>query len=374
MSRKLLDKISAIIAQEAYEANWVAPLLDGLSAFILSASRYLLSPFAGAAGIAEMRAKFYAFRCFRNPDAWTERTHCQLHDWPQCVKASQAHDSYTSIWLLEGCATRLIDSHIRKNRDLPWLADSAAQKEMVAASLLALHTGAGMSLAKFALSRCSAGATMPLLSAVIEEFLAVANERTLPNYRDCMVEPLGLVVRTLYPQWMSLISRLLSASSHEDCALFWHGSGRGLYFSPLQIVPSRRLRYWTLDEAVSDAPADHMRANLISGFFWAMTLVNIRHPEVLPYFLGGRSMEHWKPHATAISDGVSAALLVWHYLTGDTAVIEHFLGHLPSRAQMGLERFWEDQMVSFSRRRFVQANQRLHRDDRIGDIFQFQKP
>ena len=352
----------------------MSPRLQRVAGLVLCALRYLLSPFVGTAGIDEVEAKFYAFGCFRNPNAWTKRVHCQLQEWPSCAKAARAHDPYASIWLLEGLATRLFDSHIRHNLKFPWLTDSRAQEDVISSFLLVLHTGAGMSLAGFTLSKCSAGAPMPSVSAAIEEFLALANEQALPTYRHCMVEPLGLVVRTLYPQWTSLISGLLSATSHEDCALFWHGSGRGLYFSPLQVIPSRRFRHWDLDRAASDAPTDRLRMNLISGFFWAMTLVNIRHPEVVAHFLGGRPVEHWSPDTVAISDGVSAALLVWHHLTGDNTVTDHFLGNVPSRAHEGLRRLWDDQIVSFSRRRLTHGYEPLRHNARIGDVFQFQGP
>lgn len=364
---KLLDKISTILAREAYEANWVSLLSQGLSGSILSASQ---GWFVGVAAAEEIQAKIHAFGCFRNLDAG--ETQHELQDWPKCVKATRAHDPCTSMWLLEGWATRVIDSHFKTNLDLPWLAVSGAGKEMLSASRLALHTGAGMSFARFTLSRWTVNAQEPSLGAVIEEFLEVAGERALPNYRRCLVEPLGLVVRTLYSQLTSPISRLLYARSREDCALFWHGSGRGLYFSPLQMVPSVRLRNWSLDEAVSNAPGVEARANLLSGFFWAMTLVNIRHPEVITYFLGGRPIEHWEPDVAAISDGVSAALLVWHHLTGDHATTEHFLGHVPSDARERLRRFWEDQIVSLSYRRLTHEYDRLRRDDRIADIFRFQ--
>jgi hypothetical protein len=185
------------------------------------------------------------------------------------------------------------------------------------------------------------------------------------------LEALGLVVRSLFPQFILPISNhMVAIASPRAFALFWHGVGRGLYFNPLHLcIP---ISHWSLDEMLSIAPDVDARGNLLSGFFWAMTLVNIRHPEVITYFLGGRPIEHWEPDFAAISDGVSAALLVWHHLTGDNGTTEHFLGHVPSAARERLRRFWEDQIVSLSYRRLTHEYDRLRRDDRIADIFRFQ--
>ena len=370
---KVLEKISSLVAREAYEANWVSPLSQRLSDFALSASRTWLSSIGRAAAIDELRAKIHAFGCFRNPDAWTQGIHFDIRNWAKCVEASHAQDPYTSMWLLEGWATRLVDCHLQTDFKFPWLSLSGAKTERLYASRLVLHTGAGMSFARFTLSQWTAAAAMPSLGAVIQEFLQIASERALPNYRACLVEPFGLVVRNLYPQLIPAISRLLSECSREEFDLFWHGSGRGLYFSPLHLVPGLPLRRWSFYEATSNAPNPIALRNLISGFFWSVTLVNIRQPEVVTRFLGSRSMKDWEVVAQAISDGVSAALLVWHHLTEDNRVTEHFLDHVPCPAPDALRRFWVDQIVSFSRLRLAHEYEHLRRDDRIADVFRYQE-
>ena len=368
---KILQKLSTLIAREAYDSDWVLPLSQRLSEFFTAASRNWIPAIGRDAGIEEMRAKIHAFGCFRNPEAWIQGPQCTLQDWPLFVEASHSFDPYTAIWLKEGWATRLIDRHLRANSEFPCLSISGAQSETLSASRLTLHTGAGMSFAKFTLSKWAATAQMPALGSVIDEFIERSGERALPNYRRCVVEPLGLVVRTLHPHLMAPISRLLSARSDEECASFWHGSGRGLYFDPIHFVPFVPMRRWSLDEAVSSAPGACARANLLSGFFWAMTLVNIQHPEVVIGFLGSMPVEHWRQDASAVADGVSAAILVWHHLTGDHAVAEHFFEHVPSRAPETLRRLWEDQIVSLARRRLADDYQKLRQEDRIADIFRF---
>ncbi len=370
---KIIAIVSSLISREAYEAEWLSPVNHRLADLALSTSRMLCPVQEVSLRITETRNKLHAFRSFRSPESFSREAHRQNFSWGRCLIESKRNDAFTSVWLLEGWSNRIADEYWQTNSNAPSLKDSESTHDPTGRFNLPLHTGAGLSFARRVIARCLASPGTTRIREAADSFVQLALERAVPQYFDCILEALGLVVRNLYPQFIESFSSAMAANSLDAFALFWHGVGRGLYFDPIHLIPGVPMRRWSLDEAVSSAPGNCARANVLSGFFWALTLVNIRHPEVVTSFLGSRPVEQWKRNAAAVSDGVSAALLVWHHLTGDTAITEHFLCHVPSRAHETLRPFWGDQIVALSRRRLTYEYETLRRDDRIADIFRFQE-
>ncbi len=196
--------------------------------------------------------------------------------------------------------------------------------EDIAETRLVLHTGAGIVFARDAIER-SLEQGRHSLGSVIHRFLADVRSYAHPGHHRCLIEALGLVLRNLYPQLLKPTAEIIGADAVEDVMLLWHGSGRGLYFNPSQMVPSRSFRHWVLDQAIADSPDHAARANIISGYFWALTLANFRHPELVWDFIDWLQPSQWEQDRTAILDGICAAVTVWHYLTRDFVASDRFL-------------------------------------------------
>ena len=200
-----------------------------------------------------------------------------------------------------------VAAHLRRLRRLPvftalWVAEGLAYSrspdELDLEALQAgipLHTGMGMRLAREALRDLERGDDRRL-GRLPEE----ARKRSRPGYGRLTFEPLGFVARTLHPGRTSDIDRRLERSAPELRAWLWHGVGRGLYFSPTGDP---------LVQARSAAPDEVGRRNATAGAAWALTLVNLRHPEVVAAFLAG--LDHRAETEHAVVNGITSAALLW---------------------------------------------------------------
>jgi hypothetical protein len=138
------------------------------------------------------------------------------------------------------------------------------------------------------------------------------------------------------------IDRQLSVIDPDIVGYFWHGVGRGLYFLPLNAVPCASSSWRAAEMAQSEAPHALGRLNALAGLVWAVTLVNIRHPEILEAFL--------KQHGNAFSandafaNGVSSALMIWYDMQGDDPYLQAFCDYQSDATAPGLVQLWNSQV------------------------------
>ena len=172
--------------------------------------------------------------------------------------------TYPFLWTAEGLgyAWAAVDP---PRRFLERLPDRAA---------IPLHTGAALFFATRLLEtdRSATG---------LEGWLALWAENALPGYRDLAAEALGLVARNLYPYRVQGLGDWLQWAAPDLAELFWHGVGRGLYFAPTHALPWSGAAGRAFRKACDEPPHEPGRLNATAGLSWALTLVNIRHPEVL---------------------------------------------------------------------------------------------
>jgi hypothetical protein len=112
--------------------------------------------------------------------------------------------------------------------------------------------------------------------------------------------------------------------------LFWHGVGRSLYFVPMNFFTLGGSQERALRAAIDEAPTFEDRRNAVAGFVWAVTLVNIRHPEILRNLL--RICRSIRMPA-AVANGIVSALMVWkHMAPFKEDVLVPYLEALPPMA------------------------------------------
>src|ERR1041385_2498406 len=214
----------------------------------------------------ELRNKIIAYRLFEN---------CED------VDSIARLDPYSRLFAAEGYGYRNVCAALRP--------------EMPAAlSPIAIHAGVGLRLPEQTLERLDAGEDL------LAEFLSTCKQYAWPGYAGIMEESLGLIARTLYPRSIAQLDERLRVMSALSWKRFWHGVGRGIYF-----VTSRN----GIERCMNEPPDETARLNALSGFCFALTLVNLRHPEVFTAFL--RRHDY--------SDGINAALMVWKLSCNETA-------------------------------------------------------
>lgn len=356
----VLNAAASFFARQAHDANWFSGGMQRFSSLALTGTEKIAPSGELHHLAAETRNKFFAYHCFRNPQGFVPNS----GDWATQISACREHGAYTSIWLMEGAAARLTSSRggSVSLRDLVDVPDPIAETKM------ALHTGAATVYARNAVDEGVRSGDRAGLTSAIEKFLESAESLSQPGYRRCTVEAIGLVARNLYPQVFTEISGHLASRSEEDYMLFWHGSGRGLYFNPMHLTPISQFRRWMLDKSLSSAPNAAAVNNVVAGFFWALTLVNIRNPEVVANFLRSLPSSRWKPHAEAIRDGVGSALVVWKHLTREDQLAEAFIEH---QIAGGGARESVEGIVETATARLSSYGDADRRENRIADLYLF---
>ena len=249
----------------------------------------------------------------------------------EAVRRAAAKGPFASVWITEGIGHALAETSPRRG-----LLTSIEAEGIPLEAWIPLHTGMGLSLAGRFLSTADA-------PDALRRFLGLCMDNSLPGYARAAFEGLGFVACNLHSQRVPEIDRQLTRNAPGLVGYFWHGVGRGLYFSPVHAAPGSTGA--ALAVAASEPPHEEGRRNAIAGLAWAVTLVNLRHPEVLEDFL----VSHAQQAASALANGISSAVAVWCDAAGPGEVhLRAFLDHRPGDPAAG--EIWRRLVVEPSRR------------------------
>lgn len=253
-----------------------------------------------------------------------------------------AGDPYTALWVQEGAGYRHAES-----------GPAGPPPEVPIASRLPFHTGMGMAWA----ARLLGPRPLPARE-VVDRFAARCRDGSAPGLAEVAFETLGLVARTLRPTWIPALDEELTGEPRE---LFWHGVGRGLYLAPSHALPWTSVRR-ALSEARRLPPDAVGLRNVLAGLGWAMTLVNVRHPEVVATMLAEIAPEAVRPWGS----GAVGALLLWNVWSGPGALAS-WLGDGPGPA--GRDGSWRRLIAEPVERARADLLPRLLEGEGWGDLF-----
>jgi hypothetical protein len=296
----------------------------------------------------ELGNKLEAFEIFRHAERQARSAGRAL---PLAALVELADDlvPYRRLWRLEGLgyghaeerAAHAAHAAHAANVAEPrgWLAAGAA--ELPAASLIALHCGIGLSLARRLLA-ASARAPAAELRRGLAAYVAGCRELALPGHAAPLLEALGFIARLRLARRAGEVAGELARLDEEAHACFWHGLGRALYFLPRHAPPWPGTPRRLFAAVTREAPAGEERENALAGLAWAVTLVNLRHPRVLEDLLA--SQPPWVAASPGFAHGIGAAVFVWHDCTPRDPYLAAWRRHRPEPAGSGLARRWERQV------------------------------
>lgn len=184
-------------------------------------------------------------------------------------------------------------------------AEAAPAETLPDWALAPWHFGLGLALAVRALPDLARAARRDELDAALAGFTRRALRAAVPGWEEAVLQGLGFAARLVRPR---LIDRLDEAFRPLDPSLrgtFWHGVGRGLYFAPDRALPRQGPAARALQEALDRPPDGEARGHTLAGLGWAITLINLRHPEVLQAFLARHADDF--PADGDFARGVAAA-------------------------------------------------------------------
>jgi hypothetical protein len=148
---------------------------------------------------------------------------------------------------------------------------------------------------------------------------------------------------------------------------FWHGVGRGLYFAPTHALPNSGSHRRAFEKAWREPPDEAGRRNATAGLAWALTLVNLRHPEILA---GALRRSGDIGSAEAFANGVASAAVVWHEIVGRDEHLEAFLAY----RSPDLGGLWSDLVAGPCEEALQDSQLRLRQGFGLADLFRFQPP
>lgn len=243
----------------------------------------------------------------------------------RAVEKAREQGLYRYLWLMEGLGYIRAEAAWRSDGRPSGLLADRVLATVPERSWLPLHTGMGLALARRELPKLGSGRSAGERGDALRRFRELCDENSHPTLRPAVFEALGLVVRNLDPAASSDIDGCLEGDERE---LFWHGTGRGLYFVASHSYPGALARAFA--KARDEAPDALARKNAVAGLAWAFTLVNFRHPGVVSAFVEHETPGWSAADEEALSHGVSSAATLWLAAAGgdlEEPALEAFCSH-----------------------------------------------
>jgi len=289
----------------------------------------------------------------------------------ELVEWASRLDPYRGLWTTEGLGFFYAAHEVKRgNGRTQGLLTSERVPGIPGRCLIPLHTGMGLAFASDIVQDMNRRTDRSEIRRRVEDFLALCESNAAPGYAGAAVESLGLVTRNVRPRLVQVVGEELKAVGGDAVARFWHGYGRGLYFSPLNVLPCTSTVWPSVRIALREPPNALARLNASAGLAWAVTLVNIRDPEVIELFLRRHGRELTEP--SAFADGVRSAAAVWRDWAPESQYL-HALCRYRPRGAASTEQ-WDRYARGPCADDFSELYRSLKRDNLMGELFRVHDP
>jgi hypothetical protein len=292
-------------------------------------------------------------------------------DLPTLVARSYALDPYAALWAVEGLGHDYA-KHFWSPDGPPvhGLLGPDVASGLPAKSLLMLHAGIGLGFAEPLIGALDPIVDRELVEATVRRVVDLCRDNSLRGDVGAAWESLGLYTRSFHPQMLAPVDAALRRVAPQALGYYWRGVGRAYYFLPVNFLPCGRVTWRPFEMAREQSPDDETRRGAWAGIAWAITLVNMRQPEVLARLLIA-------PHGNELAaddafvNGVASSLIMRWDTTPGAPLIEEFLAYRP-RGDRQLARLWEELIVAPAERALNDWYPVLRRREILGEVFRYQ--
>jgi hypothetical protein len=241
--------------------------------------------------------------------------------------------------------------------------------------LTMLHAGIGMSFAQHWLHTVNHLSSPEAIRQALQQIVALCRENSRPGYTGAALESLGLITQNgqfysaMRPDAMvQRVSQELAALDQEAWTYFWHGVGRAHYFLPIHFVPGYGSIWHAVRMLQHAVPNRLAWLNAIAGLSWAITMVNIRQPQIVAHFVQYHGAQLAADDGFA--NGVASALMMRYDTTPEAPFMAPFYQYRPDQAEV--EHLWHS-LVRLPAQVAVQEYYPvLQHHGRLGEIFRYQ--
>jgi hypothetical protein len=295
----------------------------------------------------------------------------------EVVQRASAMEPYPALWAVEGIGHWYGDTFFARDEEPRGLLTVASLRDLPAGSLTMLHAGIGMSFAQHWMKTVDHRSPRADIRHALAQVIALCRENSRPGYEGAALESLGLIAgngqfyREVRPDEMvQLVSRELAHIDPEVFEYFWHGVGRACYFLPIHFLPGYGSIWHAVGMIRQAVPNDRAWLNAIAGLAWGVTMVNIRHPQIvanlLRYYGAQLSVDD------GFANGVASSIMVRYDTTPDAPFITPYYLYQPEPADTQLVQLWQSQVEQPCAVALQEYYPVLKQHHRLGEIFRYQ--
>lgn len=280
-------------------------------------------------------------------------------DLEPALERALGHTPAFRFWALEGLGHDFVKGYLEAGLTPRALLRHAAVRELADGDLAALHGGLGLAVADFIAGGLHRHAGTARFEASLARFVELCRENAAAEtHAEVALEALGLVASVFHAPLRPGLERALPPRPRLS-RLYWHGAGRGAYFSGSQLVPGYGSFARAVEKTAERAPDASSRQDAWSGLGYAFAMVSSEQPAVLA--AGLRDLE---PELEASSDltiglgtGIAGAL-----------AMQRLLGH-PRRAARMLEQAAESMPIGLWTALLAEPDEQLRRQGREHGLY-----
>jgi hypothetical protein len=331
----------------------------------------------GPLTLQELQNKFQVFSLVRNIPATLDLS--LEPPYPpllEVVQRAYAMESYPALWAVEGIGHWYGDTFFTRHEAPRDILMEASVCDLPAESLTMLHAGIGMSFAQHWMKTVNHFSPIADIRHVLAQVIALCRENSRPGYEGAALESLGLIAQngqfysdTRPDQMVQSVSQELAHIDPQAFEYFWHGVGRAHYFLPIHFVPGYGSIWHAvrmLQEAVPNARA---WLNALAGLAWGVTMVNIRHPQIVAGFLRHHGAQLLADDGFA--NGVASSIMMRSDTTPNAPFIIPFYQYRPDSADLRLVQLWNSQVRQPAQEALGNIYPVLKKYSRLGEIFRY---
>ncbi|MEZ5400213.1 MAG: hypothetical protein R2729_11135 [Bryobacteraceae bacterium] len=276
---------------------------------------------------------------------------------------------FPALWAVEGVGKDLAEQRLAKGGEIHGILSEAVLGPEWDKSQLMMHAGIGIGFAKYYIERMGNSPSQGEIEAAVERIVKLCRDNSRPGYYGAAIESLGLASRFMRgPEFCKQAHRALEAKAPDSIDYFWRGAGRCLYFHPSNFMPGFSRPCRAIDMSKVEAPSPEVRTGMLAGTAWALTVVNMRTPQVMEWALA--HYDDYDGGNPGFVNGVISSVVMRYDTTPDDPGIQAFRNHKP--ADPNVRAVWERTIRDSVDFAVGAAHPVLKKHARLDEVFRYQ--
>jgi hypothetical protein len=376
LQRETADIVFNLLTPEVFNPS--SRVISQLAEQYMEIFRSLNPVQDGMLTLQELQNKSQVFVLVRNiPDTLQLPSAPPYPPLLEVVQRAYAMEHYPTLWAVEGIGHWYGDTFFTRGEVPQGILTAASVRDLPAESMTMLHAGIGMSFAQQWMKTINHLSSRADIRHVLTQVIALCRENSRPGYEGAALESLGLITQNgqfyneMRPDRMvQMLSRELEQIDPEEFEYFWHGVGRAHYFLPIHFVPAYG-SIWHAVRMIQQAVPNHRAwLNAMAGLAWAITMVNIRHPQIVANLL----LYHGSQLAAddGFANGLASSIMMRYDTTPQAPFIMGFYQYQLDTTHPGLVQLWHSQVGQPTHRALHEYYPILKQYSHLGEIFRYQ--